>query len=347
MATVEDLRQDLSFVLQWLDQYQPQTEIQDGASPGISKGIPSRSSTSKTTLRKASYDNDDLTLLILQWSQDVVRFQEPQHLHDPPRFHDPLTLSLSKDLPPIPLSSIMESPIEEKPDLPISACCICLDGFTSPDYFQIPFCEHTFCKVCLLTYVVGKLDERQFPITCPMCTTESKQILITEDVLEELELSEHDKDNLLESQLLQYSVPITCPHCKHTMRVDRTEYASEGLVSCPLPRCGYRWCKSCEKEAPRSEVLHRCKDKKLDKLARKKGWKYCPGCGVLVEKTVGCNHMACGAPGCQMHFCYVCGDVIIDGKNGADLTQAITDHYARCCGEQHVEYHRSRWCSIQ
>ncbi|KAG1889377.1 hypothetical protein F4604DRAFT_839128 [Suillus subluteus] len=32
----------------------------------------------------------------------------------------------------------------------------------------------------------------------------------------------------------------------------------------------------------------------------------CPGCGVQVEKSVGCNHMTCIK--CKQHFCYLCGE---------------------------------------
>ncbi|KAG0697159.1 hypothetical protein DFH29DRAFT_984366 [Suillus ampliporus] len=32
----------------------------------------------------------------------------------------------------------------------------------------------------------------------------------------------------------------------------------------------------------------------------------CPGCGVHVEKSVGCNHMTCAK--CRQHFCYLCGE---------------------------------------
>ncbi|KAG2160088.1 uncharacterized protein EDB93DRAFT_1113386 [Suillus bovinus] len=32
----------------------------------------------------------------------------------------------------------------------------------------------------------------------------------------------------------------------------------------------------------------------------------CPGCGVRVEKSMGCNHMTCIK--CNQHFCYLCGE---------------------------------------
>ena len=38
-------------------------------------------------------------------------------------------------------------------------------------------------------------------------------------------------------------------------------------------------------------------------LAESEGWKRCPGCGHLVELSVGCYHMTCR---CRYQFCYLC-----------------------------------------
>jgi hypothetical protein len=36
--------------------------------------------------------------------------------------------------------------------------------------------------------------------------------------------------------------------------------------------------------------------------------KECPRCGVLTEKTLGCNHSQCGILACQTHWCFFCGE---------------------------------------
>lgn len=35
--------------------------------------------------------------------------------------------------------------------------------------------------------------------------------------------------------------------------------------------------------------------------------KECPGCGVMTDKTGGCNHITCSTPGCGAHWCFICG----------------------------------------
>lgn len=51
----------------------------------------------------------------------------------------------------------------------------------------------------------------------------------------------------------------------------------------------------------------------VHELARKKGWKACPGCKTMIERHDGCLHMTCIT--CRAEFCYNCGQ-----------------HYSRCPG---------------
>jgi hypothetical protein len=92
------------------------------------------------------------------------------------------------------------------------------------------------------------------------------------------------------------------------MRVDREGFRTLDIIMCPLPGCHHRWCKSCRKEVGPCDTGHRCRNWRLDGLAWTKGWRSCPGiqfylktlelgltkivgCGVIVERISGCNHM--------------------------------------------------------
>ena len=91
------------------------------------------------------------------------------------------------------------------------------------------------------------------------------------------------------------------------MRVEREGYQTLNIIMCPIPSCHHRWCKFCRKEVGPCDTAHRCRNWKLDGLAWSKGWRTCPGiqiyddlgsqshemvgCGVVVERISGCNHM--------------------------------------------------------
>ncbi|ESK85858.1 e3 ubiquitin-protein ligase rnf14 [Moniliophthora roreri MCA 2997] len=50
----------------------------------------------------------------------------------------------------------------------------------------------------------------------------------------------------------------------------------------------------------------------------------CPGCGVNVEKSLGCNHMTCVK--CKAHFCYRCGEKL----NAANPYKHFSTQGQRC-----------------
>jgi hypothetical protein len=103
------------------------------------------------------------------------------------------------------------------------------------------------------------------------------------------------------------------------MLVDREQYMEEAIITCPLTHCGYRWCKSCSKEMPRSGNAHKHKcapDKKV-------GARSCPGAfplslsfpigtkKIFIDVLIGCgyqgrrvandNYIQCRGVGCQLY----------------------------------------------
>ena len=67
--------------------------------------------------------------------------------------------------------------------------------------------------------------------------------------------------------------------CKRSALVDRSEYGAAKTVTCPLPRCGYAWCKKCNQPVACIGTAHVCDDgtTKLQALMDTQGWMYCPG----------------------------------------------------------------------
>lgn len=93
-----------------------------------------------------------------------------------------------------------------------------------------------------------------------------------------------------------FSTPLFPPpslsyRCRRAAFVDREEYEHSKIILCPLPSCGFRWCKECSKEVERG-FQHSCDGSmEFNMLIEQKGWKRCPGCKAPVQKSEGCNHM--------------------------------------------------------
>ncbi|KAF8909307.1 hypothetical protein CPB84DRAFT_1765783 [Gymnopilus junonius] len=229
--------------------------------------------------------------------------------------------------------------IFETLDLPSQAlqpsfeCGICAEMHLPREKITLADCDHKFCNECLTTFTRTRIEEGRYPTFCPECfpqRTRTNKSQVTQDIVEKLKLTAEELRRLEELQLRAHSVTLECPRCCQSMKIDREQYGQQSVIVCPLPQCGHMWCKSCIKTLASSQENHRCKNGNIDRLMKRKGWKYCPGCRTPVQKESGCNHMTCGAPGCNTHFCYRCGVLIIDTTYGGDVGTAVTEHYLNC-----------------
>ncbi|KJA28169.1 hypothetical protein HYPSUDRAFT_129996 [Hypholoma sublateritium FD-334 SS-4] len=228
---------------------------------------------------------------------------------------------------------------------PAFECGICGELQNIATRIRLPDCSHTVCKECLTGFATTKIDEGRYPIFCPECIAERPRAIrtqVNEEIMQQLDLPEEQRSRLQELQLVTHCISVQCPSCKEIMNVDRAEFGEHNILVCPLPRCAHKWCKCCLKALASSQDRHRCKNGNIERLMKRKGWKYCPGCRTPVQKEMGCNHMTCGTPGCNVHFCYKCGALMIDTTNGGDVGTAVTDHYNEC-----RLFDRKWKCSIQ
>ena len=72
------------------------------------------------------------------------------------------------------------------------------------------------------------------------------------------------------------------------MFVDKAEYQSMEIITCPLRGCNHVWCKRCESSIQRSGPRHTCDgSSELEHLAKASGWRHCPGKISFWHKNVG------------------------------------------------------------
>ncbi|KAF7370312.1 RING-type domain-containing protein [Mycena sanguinolenta] len=213
-------------------------------------------------------------------------------------------------------------------------CGICFDRCPEDYVSRIPGCSHAFCRNCMQGYVVSKLRDKLYPIFCPMCATDQARVepgMITDDLVQMLGLDDKEYQVLQELQIASMSILLHCRRCKESVFVDRAEYEAEQILVCPLPRCNYAWCKACQQSIPMDGPKHSCDgSSELEHLMKRRGWKHCPGCKTPFQKSDGCNHMTCMSPGCNTHFCYICGESIVRSALQREVRSAVSAHYRRC-----------------
>ncbi|EKM59123.1 uncharacterized protein PHACADRAFT_205299 [Phanerochaete carnosa HHB-10118-sp] len=213
-------------------------------------------------------------------------------------------------------------------------CNICLDRHSHEDAAQVDNCAHTFCRDCIRGHVSSQIGQRLYPIVCPLCSTEKGErepTVLSDGFVQQLGLSEEDYVIFVELEMASFSMLLHCRGCDKSFFVVKDELDSINVITCPLPGCGKSWCKTCSHFIDDISQTHTCDGTaELQRLMGDKGWKYCPGCRTPAEKIGGCNHMACKSPGCNTHFCYLCGEAIVTSVNTHDVNRALSRHYAGC-----------------
>ncbi|KIO01560.1 hypothetical protein M404DRAFT_1002985 [Pisolithus tinctorius Marx 270] len=211
-------------------------------------------------------------------------------------------------------------------------CGICLDEHPEDDAATVEDCGHMVCRSCLKDYVGGKIADHRFPILCPICTAENRQAgQISGFLVEQLGISEEEYAVWIEMELSQFSILLHCRKCNRAAFVDRTDYNDMPNIVCPMGDCSHIWCKLCLRTILIGGPKHSCDgSSELDHLMKEQGWHYCPSCKTPFQKDYGCNHMTCIAPGCNTHFCYRCGELIVRSALRDEVGKAVTAHYRKC-----------------
>ncbi|CAE6411110.1 unnamed protein product [Rhizoctonia solani] len=214
-------------------------------------------------------------------------------------------------------------------------CDICQDTEPEVDVAIIEGCGHRFGRECLKGFVSSKLSDGKFPIVCPTCATGDAGGtigVISSWLAESVGISQEEYERWTQLELAAYSFAIECTQCNRSYMVSREDYNDPASKSftCAMPDCDHTWCKSCSTTIE-NDKPHTCDGSaELTRLMEREGWKKCPGCQAPIEKSEGCNHMTCTTPACNTHFCWVCGNKVIQSVMRAEINEAIMQHFSNC-----------------
>ncbi|KAJ7063544.1 hypothetical protein C8F01DRAFT_1055945 [Mycena amicta] len=183
-------------------------------------------------------------------------------------------------------------------------CPVCYDEISLPVLLG---CDHTYCMRCLQHYISAA---DSFPLNC-LGNDATCDVPIPLPTIQRF-LPPAQFQQLLETAYLRYVEQHTdqfkyckTPDCTQVYR----RQAARTTVTCPS--CFRRVCPACDEEAHEGMT---CEEQRLhnnpgeqerlnDLWAAQNGVKRCPACSVMIQRTEGCNHMACR---CGAHLCWLC-----------------------------------------
>jgi len=212
-------------------------------------------------------------------------------------------------------------------------CTICLEEQSEDFAVRLQPCGHPFCRSCAREFILSNINDHRFPVLCPVCSAEKAEKPSTVDswLVEQIGVNQEQYAIWTEMELARFSILLHCRSCQRSVFIDRQDHDDTKILACPLPRCNHIWCKACQASIQLNGPPHSCDgSSELDHLMKQRGWKYCPNCKTPCEKVSGCHHMTCISAGCNTHFCYRCGDVIVRSAMPRDVQRATSDHYRRC-----------------
>ncbi|RPD81806.1 hypothetical protein L226DRAFT_555892 [Lentinus tigrinus ALCF2SS1-7] len=220
--------------------------------------------------------------MVLPTSEDAhsAALDEPSNTH-----------MTSKPASSAPSSSTKKLPVRAKVRLEI--CVICRDDIRGV-IVRAP-CGDAYDIECLVDlFRAATVDESLFP---PACCRQPFDLKVVRQYLNK-ELA-----TLVDKKAIEFGTRNRVYCCRPSCSIfigSGTTVASQLIC----PQCRMETCGHCKQAA--HSVFTRCtseEDASVVALAEESGWKRCPGCGHLVELTIGCYHMTCR---CRHQFCYLC-----------------------------------------
>ncbi|KAH0606108.1 uncharacterized protein H6S33_003769 [Morchella sextelata] len=178
-------------------------------------------------------------------------------------------------------------------------CPVCLTAPT--DAVVVPTCGHAYCGDCLSAFLDSTHSTRSFPISCISCRAPLPLSLIP-GTLHAAAWSDYV---LTHATQLRFCSTADCSGVLPVTAEGEEALCGECLVE-QCTRCGVAshdgmscadWKVASDTEAERL----------FGEWAAGKDVKSCAGqgCGAVIEKIDGCNHVQCQR--CLAHMCWVCG----------------------------------------
>ena len=191
-----------------------------------------------------------------------------------------------------------------------SICPICSENFISLKVNTLEKCGHSFCNSCWYDFLSIKIKENKI-ISIKCLDYECKEKLSDEFIINLLnndyELIKKYKRFKSELEILNDPNKKLCPFPECDSYLELKDIKNKD-VTCLN---NHTFCFLCLQKPHGKLPCNENLEASMIEFAKKNFVKKCPKCGIITEKTSGCNHIICSK--CNYEWCWLCNGKYING----------------------------------
>ena len=182
-------------------------------------------------------------------------------------------------------------------------CPICSNLFIPSSENKLEICGHSFCNDCWYNFLSIKIEENK--LTFIKCLNYECQEKLSDEFIINLlnsnkKLIEKYKKYKLELDIINDTNKKFCPY------PNCNSYAKLKDIKQKYVKCqnDHMFCFLCLEKPHGNKPCKDKLDKSLIKYIKNNFVKKCPHCGIITEKSEGCNHITCSK--CSYQWCWLC-----------------------------------------
>ncbi|KAK6433057.1 hypothetical protein LTR95_010764 [Oleoguttula sp. CCFEE 5521] len=167
---------------------------------------------------------------------------------------------------------------------PLFKCEACEAELTIDGIWQAQ-CQHHYCVYCVQEWFTrAMIDREMYPPKC--CGTAFPWDDVKDELPEGFVMEFGGMREELETKM-----PMYCHVRKCGRFISKNDSVRDTAV---CQKCDAATCTHCKGAAHgEGDCAEDSTIKETMALAKKSGWKACPGCKSVIQRTTGCNHMSC------------------------------------------------------
>ena len=182
-------------------------------------------------------------------------------------------------------------------------CEICSESFIPKNENTLKQCGHSYCNSCWYDFLSAQIQENKLPSI--KCLNYECQEKLTDEFI--INLLKNNNDLIEKYKKYKYELEII---------------NNPNKKICPFPNCdsylelkdprikevtclnNHTFCFLCLRKPHGKIPCNENLDTSMIEFAKNNFVKRCPKCGIITEKSSGCNHITCSK--CRFQWCWLC-----------------------------------------